>query len=84
MSEIENYLRENLVDVHQTMISSGVPASIISNADSLSLSLVELFLSPLDSEKLADLHDTQFEILKRNISIKIAKVVIFACDKAIN
>jgi hypothetical protein len=81
-SEIEKYLKGNLIDIHESMAIGGVPISILSSTDSLSLSLVDFFLSSLDSEKLAEMHDLEFEILKRGISIKIAQVVIFALAKA--
>jgi len=81
MSEMEDYLKGNLIDIHKKMTSGGVPTGIVSNTDSLSLSLIEYFLNPLDSDKIAELHELEFEILKRNISMNIAEVVIFAANK---
>jgi hypothetical protein len=84
ISEIEEYTKEKLTELHEDMVSGGVPLDIVAGTDSLSLSLVEFFLSSVDSEELAELGDIEFEIAKRDMSIKIAQVVVFACSKVIN
>lgn len=82
ISDLEEYVKANLTGLHNEMISGGVPFSIVSETDSISMSLVDFFLNSLDTDKLADLNSLEFEILKRNVSIKIAKVVMFACNEA--
>ena len=83
MSEIEDYLKGNLTNIHTDLTNGGVPECVVSNTDSLSLSLVEFFINSLSSEGIAQLQDLEFEILKRNIAINIAQVVIFATEKLI-
>ena len=84
IAETEGYLKEKLSELHEMMASGGVPLNILSSTDLLSLALVEFFLSLLHSEKLAELEELEFEIAKREISMKIAQVVMFACDKVIS
>ena len=84
LSDIEEYLKANLTSVHNSMVGDKVSAVLVSGTDALSLALVEFFLTSLEPEKLAELGDLEYEILKRNISIKIAQVVMYACKKALD